>query len=267
MTKEVRTPLQSIIDPFVIGISGELVCNLVGNSNPPSNADYLFPKHGVLAELKAIEAGSYIESFHRKLANLTAKWNREGKLVVMGTARVDSKNLAPECQEEMFSEMAEPIQKNIVYAANEQIKSTKKLLNMPEAKGLLWVASDGNEDLQPNIVWYLLTRILSKRKANGDPAYSSIHGIAYFNPRMLASVPKSNLPAVFFYTAFRYRIPELVSLLDLLRDAWPQYVSIGLEVPILTEVPGSPQETRFFGVSSKLPKISPNFNYMKGKRS
>ena len=259
--------MQSIVDPFVTGIRGELVWNLVGNFNPPSNADYLFRKHNVIAELKAIEAGSYIESFNRKLADLTAKWNREGKLVVMGTARVDSKNLTPSCQEEMFAAMAEPIQKNIVYAANEQIKSTKKLLNMPEAKGLLWVASDGNEDLQPNIVWYLLTRILAKKKANGDPAYSSIHGVAYFNPRMLAAVPKTDLPAIFCYTAFRERTPEFVSLLDLLRDAWPKYVSARFGVPILAETEGTPEETRFFGVKPTLPRIRPNPDYVKREKS
>ena len=264
---DTRTPLQSIIDPFVKGIYGELVCNLVGNSNPPSSADYLFRTQNVIAELKAIEPGSYIQSFHRKLANLTAKWNREGKLVVMGTTRVDSKNLPRDCQEEMFSEMAEPLQKHLVYAANEQIRSTKKLLGMPEAKGLLWVASDGNEDIQPNLVWYLLTRILSKKKTNGDRAYSSIHGLAYFNPRMLASVPKTDMPALFFYTAFRERIPELVSLLDLLRDAWPQYVSNRLGVPVLSNVPGTPEETRFFGVKPKLPRITPNFDHRNKEKS
>lgn len=104
------------------------------------------------------------------------RWQREGKLIVFGTAKVDSNRLSQECREEMFSVMAESLQKHVVVAANAQIKNTKKLLNLPDAKGLLWVASDGNEFLQPNMVWYLLHRILTKKKANGDPAYSSIHG-------------------------------------------------------------------------------------------
>ena len=58
---------------------------------------------------------------------------------------VSSSRLSPECREEMFSAMAESLQKHVVAAANFQIRSTKELLNLPDARGLLWVASDGND--------------------------------------------------------------------------------------------------------------------------
>ena len=70
---EVRT-LQSIIDPFVKGVGGELVCDLVGNSNPPSSADYLFRRYNVIAELKSLQGDGFVESFSRKIGDLMGKW-------------------------------------------------------------------------------------------------------------------------------------------------------------------------------------------------
>ena len=91
------TPLQSIVDPFVTAIQGELVSNLVGNDNPPSSADYLFRKHNVIAELKALETDSFGESFRRKLGERAANWQRQGKLRVYGTTRIDSHKLSLDC--------------------------------------------------------------------------------------------------------------------------------------------------------------------------
>jgi hypothetical protein len=254
---EINT-LQSIIDPFIKGIGGELISDLVGNKNPPSSADYLFRRHNVIAELKSLQAGGFVASFHRKLADLVGKWDREGHLRVYGTTRIDSKRLPAECQDEMFAIMAEPLQKHIVFEANNQIKSTKEILNMPDAMGLLWVASDGNEDLQPNIVWYLLTRTLQKKKANGEPAYSSIHGIAYFNPRMPAQVPQANEPAIFWFDGCRQPNSELATLLSELSGEWPRYVASAHGITV-REVSGTPEDTRFFGVPPKMPTIKANY--------
>src|ERR1022692_2994538 len=64
-------------------------------------------------------------------------FHRDGRLRVYGTTRIDSKSLSPECQNEMFDVMAAPLQKHVVNAANGQIESTKEILNMPAARGLL----------------------------------------------------------------------------------------------------------------------------------
>ena len=95
-------------------VGGERISEIVGNNNPQSSADYLFQRHGVIAELKSLQAGTFVESFQRKLTNLMNRWQREGKLIVFGTTRVDSNRLSPQCQEEMFSVMAESLQKHVV---------------------------------------------------------------------------------------------------------------------------------------------------------
>ena len=81
-----------------------------------------------------------------------------GRVLVYGAARMGTDQLPPDCRDRIFDVMAIPIQKHLVRAANLQIRKTKDLLGLPGAKGLLWVASDGNTDLRPDIVWYLIRK-------------------------------------------------------------------------------------------------------------
>jgi hypothetical protein len=83
---EERT-LESVVDPFVRRVGGERISEIVGNANPQSSADYLFRRHGVIAELKSLQAGTFIESFQRKIKDLMGRWQRERKLIVFSAAR------------------------------------------------------------------------------------------------------------------------------------------------------------------------------------
>jgi len=250
---EQRT-LESIVDPFVERVGGQRISAIIGNNNPAKSADYLFRTHGVIAELKSLRAGTFGESIHRKMTALVSRWQQERKLIVFGTVKIESSKLPQNCREEMFSMMAEALQKHVVVAANDQIKSTKKLLNMPDARGLLWVASDGNEFLQPNVLWYLLQRTLQKKKENGEPAYSSIHGLAYFSPRMLAQIPGAEEPAILWFSGLRQPDPRLKACLDYLSREWPKYVSWAQGVSI-REVSGKVEDARFLGVEEKMMQI------------
>lgn len=253
--------LQSIVDPFVRGIGGEIVADLVANKNLPANADYLFRSHNVIAELKSLRTGGFAESFHRKFAELLGSWDRQGRFRVYGTIQLQSSKLPADCRREMFALMGESIQKHVIGEANKQIKSTKSLLNMPDAKGLLWVASDGNEDFQPDLVWYLLLQTLQKKKENGDPAYSSINGLAYFNPRMPVQVPQASEPALFWFSGTRRpeQDQDIQACLSLLSNAWPHYVTWAQGITV-RDVEGRPEDARFLGVEPKLPKIAIKYN-------
>ena len=249
------TPLQSIVDPFVKGIGGELISELVGNDSPPSSADYLFRRHNVIAELKTLQTESFGDPFRRKLGDRMGDWHRDGRLRVFGTTRVESKRLAPECQEDIFNVMASPLQRHVVGDANRQIKSTKEILNMPGAKGLLWVASDGNEDLQPNDVWFLLTRILQKKHKSGEPLFSNIHALAYFSPRMQVQLPQSKQPAIFWFSGCRQPDDQqMAACLNELYTAWPRYVARAQGIAV-RHVDGTPENLRFLGVPPRMPRI------------
>ena len=252
------TPLQSIVDPFVKGVGGELVSELVVNNSPPSNADYLFRRHNVIAELKTLQADSFGDPFCRKLGNQMGDWRRDGQLLGYGTTRIDSKNLSPECQNDMFNIMAGPLQKHVVNAANTQIGSTKEFLKMPDAKGLLWVASDGNEDLRPDTVLFLLKRVLGKKHEDGRPRYSNINALAYFSPRMLVEMPQSKQPAQFWFSGSRDSgDQQMLAFLSELCTAWPQYVAWAQGISV-RRVDGNgvpPDDLRFLGVPPRMPRI------------
>ena len=239
-------------------MGGELISELVGNENPPSSADYLFRSHNVIAELKALEADSFGEGFKRKLGDRMADWHGEGRLRVYGTVRIDSKRLSPDCQRDMFDLLTAPLQTRVVSAANRQIESTKEILGLHKAKGLLWVASDGNVDLQPETVWYPLRRILQKKRENGERQYSNIHGVAYFSPRMMVEMPQAKTPALFWFSGPRQNDDqEMRSLLSLLCDAWPQYVAWaqGVQVRMVAGKAVTPKNLRFMGVPPRIPNV------------
>jgi hypothetical protein len=245
------TPLQKIIDPFVEQCGGEIVSRLVSGPNLPSNADYLFRQHGVIAELKASEGNDFAEVISRKYSELSAKWYREGKLIVFGRVGISTSQLPPDCREELFDALAGPLQTRLVVKANDQIKSTRKLLDLPDARGLLWVASDGNADLQPDLLWYLLTRILRKKKPNGEPAYSGVNGIIYFNPRMPAKIPQVPEPLLFWFGGARDPGDlQLKTLLSELYDRWFPYLAVANGISI-RPVQGTPDQVRFLGVPER----------------
>jgi hypothetical protein len=252
------TPLQSIVDSFVKRFGGELIESLVGNENPPSNADYLLRCHNVIAELKSLEDDSFGESLTQKFSERMAGWLRRSNIVVFGANRVESRRFAPECQREMADLVAAHLQNDVVKAANRQIEGSKEFLKMPDAKGLLWVASDGNTGLLPDQVWALLNRILQKKHEDGSPQYSNIHALAYFNPRILVRLPGSDLPAVFWFSGARdNEDQQLGACLTELYNAWPTYIACmqGVEVTRVEGNTPSPEGLQFWGVSPRLPQI------------
>ena len=50
---------------------------------------------------------------------------------------------------------------------NAASMTPKWVYHVPNAKGLLLLASDGNKDLQPNDVWVLVSRVLQKKHGGG----------------------------------------------------------------------------------------------------
>src|ERR1019366_6561386 len=129
------------------------------------------------------------------MGNLMGSWQQRGLLIVYGAQRIDLHQLPQPCQEEALNVIGEPLRK-VLAKANHQIRTTKELLNMPAAKGLLIVASDGNEDLLPSDVWFFFTRLLQKKHPDGRPQFSSVHSLVYLNPRMPVLRPGTKQPAL-----------------------------------------------------------------------
>jgi hypothetical protein len=266
---KLQQPLQSFIDPFIKSCDGELVASILDSgSNPPKNADYVFRLAGVIAELKGLEEASFGESFQNKMSALVESWANRGLGIIWGTQRVDLAQLPPVCQQEVLDVIGKPLQRNILAKANQQIRATKESLKLPDAKGLLMVASDGNEDLLPMDVLFFFWRILQKRHADGTPQYSSIDALLYFNPRMPAVLPSTGQPALIWGIALRQ--PEDQQMLDFLHelgDAFQRHMekTTGTLFPSVEVEDAQYRELRFAGVSRRVPRIDANYEAAKDK--
>ncbi len=250
-------PLQRITDPFVTDFGGQIVASLLDSGAPqaPEQADYLLPHHNVIVELKALEKDTFDQAFKERFARTFREWHERGVLMTYGRSLRDIRTLPEPCQQKCLDMLAAPLQGR-VKKANGQIANTKRILNRPDAKGLLWIASDGNGDLQPDLVWFVLKRILGKKNPDGSSQYSNIDGLVYFNPRMPVEVPRGPNPGLFWLSATRdtddHRLEECVKELG---EAWIQYNErCLLGRPIKREYGGN-APLRFAGFEPRVPHI------------
>lgn len=232
---------------------------IIGPSTRSKNADYAFPSYDVIAELKALENDSFGESFARKMGELAASWHRRRLLTVFGTARIDTAKLPTICQNEFLELLVRPFQDNFIAKASKQIEESKALLNMPSAKGVLMVASDGNEDLLPHTVWRLLVRILQKKHTDGSPQFSHIHGVIYFTPRMPVQNPKTGESTMLWHAGPRDASDEAtITFLRAISAAWPEHVSrvSGRESQHEAGEHIDLENARFAGTTPRMPRIN-----------
>jgi hypothetical protein len=174
---------------------GLLVTDILpARTNLPKNADYVFPEHNVVAELKCLQRDlSEDLEFSAKIQRLYAEWIEQGKRVplVWGRAQVGLGDLPLECAHELISLYRKPIHWRI-REANQQLRSTKQALNIERAKGLLILIHDGDYSLSPETV----TNLVSRCMKGGH--FSSVNDLIYANGNMRATRSGDSLEYMFF---------------------------------------------------------------------
>lgn len=209
-------------------------------------------------KLKALEENSFGEPFRKKMGALMGSWRRRGLLIVYGTRRIDLDQLPSVCQQEVLALIGKSLQYKILAKANQQIRATKEFLKLPDAKGLLMVASDGNEDLSPGDILLSFEQLLQKKHPDGKPQFSNIHSLVYFNPRMPALLPATGQPALLWATVLRQtEDKEMVGFLDALGGAFQGYMerTMGLPFPEVELEGAQHRNLKFAGVSPRMPHI------------
>jgi hypothetical protein len=221
--------IESSFTEFVKEIGGEAVGPLMPRHNPPPNADYLFRSEAVVAELKCLSETTLDAPEHKwKLQALYARWVTEGLVRPVRTERVtiNSADLPEKCQRELLSLLRKPIQR-VVTKANDQIKHTKNYFGLPQAKGLLLIANDGNYSFESDAVMYHLSHLLRKE-------HTSIDAVIYFTVNMPAMVPGIERDVLVWVSAPRNLSDEVLPpFLRALRTGWLSFYArrIGQEVP------------------------------------
>ncbi len=238
-----RLSVEEQLARVVRRVGGSLVSDLLpAGVDLPKNADFVFPQYRVVGELKRLEKNqSESPEMAEKLQQLYQSWVDQRKPVplIYGRGQVNLRDLPLECAHQVISLFREPIASRI-RTANKQIKSTKKILKMEDAVGLLFLAQDGDYSIGPETVFNLASRCLK-----GGP-YSGIDDIICFNA-IPAARPGDQLGYMFWAHACRdsYRkLPD--ELIRSLADGWKHELEASVGRPMIIPANSIELDTLYF---------------------
>lgn len=223
-------PVEETLDEYVEEFGGELIKKLLTNPNF-ENADYLFTKHKVVAELKTLEKDFFSEETYKKKINeLYAKWVENGLAPrIWGKAQIQTKDLPHQCQVEFTNIIKKPLE-NRISKANSQIKETKKYFGIEDYKGVLILVNDGNYSLESDSIMYFVNRIINSQ-------CKSIHSIIHFTLNMRANMPDIERDIIVWIDKHRNGIDGVSrEFLDMFRDGWFKFLEkkIGENIPLIS---------------------------------
>ena len=180
--------VEAEFDSFVRTYGGTVLKDTLPKNPTFNNADYVFPQHSTIAELKCLQHDPSTDpDFQKKVAACWIKWHRAGILPdeIPDMFRSD---LLPA---NVFRELKALYSANlrgVIKKANRQIRETREALKLTGYKGLLLLASDGNYALQPKTLQALTFEILRG-------SCREIQNVVFFSVNMASSVPNSDSPA------------------------------------------------------------------------
>ncbi len=158
--------LESKFTEFVLKQGGERVADLLPRQrDAPLNADYLLWNRSVVAELKCLTQDHYRDDAVReKMQRLAKGWIQRGLVprAPPGVRKhiVSSEGLPLKEQHKANSVLSSGL-KAALAKASRQIRSTKHVLGLPHAKGLVIVANLADASLPPRSAWDVLGYLLS----------------------------------------------------------------------------------------------------------
>lgn len=187
-----------------------------------SNADYWFPDHEVIAELKCLtEDLASKPEFNDRVCRLHASWVSRGLLPETAQRRItlDLRDIPLICAHEFLNPIKRRLEVNVLKKANAQIKGTKKHLGTPNASGLLLLVNDGDYTFPPSMMLHLLARSIKDK-------HKSIQSVVYFSVNEFVAVPAVSLPALFWVDGLvPNREPAPAALRKLLKQSWMAHYS------------------------------------------
>ena len=221
---------------FVREFGGEVIDDsLAKDPHAQKNADYIFRKHSVIAELKCLEKDLFNDKEDiERLGRLIQKWTTNGTVDGSTALRwvLGQEDLPAECYREMIQLAARTI-KTAVRSAKKQVASIKEQLDLPNAYGLLLLANDGNYFLQHQHFFGLTCQVMQHPDFND----SCIDGFVYFTANMPVEMPDQEREMLLWSPAYRdENNKSLSSFVNSLGAKWFYYYQqkIGQEeVPIV----------------------------------
>jgi len=205
-------------DEFVSQVGGYKVSDRFPRAEF-ENADYVFPVHKVIVELKIIE--NEIDKTQQFRQKADALWRRLSNEHGRTPLSLDPK-ITAEYLREFLSLFRAPIAR-IAKKANKQIKSTKLHLALQDHSGVWLLVNDNLRELAPKPMLHTLCRIL-----NGSS--KSVDACIYLTNHYVIT-PGDDYARVLWAPLYRAHDPgELKDFVDWLGRAWFDF-AIGLGDP------------------------------------
>ena len=208
----------------------------------PRNADYWFPEDNVIAELKCLSQDYFEDrSYLEWLGQTNLDWVRHGLATPLpANMPINLANLPKECTDDVTSFIKKRLESSLK-EANDQIKATRVRLESQNARGLLFLANDGNFGLHPGLVQNALARSLHK--------FSGVNTVIHFTANMPSTLANVERDIIFWcpWSAKRYKPPVEASFLKRIQLAWFSHLEIisGESIPNLEVDPSALYDLNF----------------------
>jgi hypothetical protein len=197
-------------DKFIKLNGGQKISELVGESPPFENADYLI--ENVVIELKEIQTEfSHSESFINKYKSLVEKLMAEDPSWT--PSLLGGKGYPEWFETQAINFFRKPIGR-IIKKANSQIKETKKYLNLEGHEGVLLLVIDHFRFLPPHRLVILAEDLILN-------SYSSINCVVYLTINSSINVPDSEIEYQIWVPIYNdVATDKLVDFIDKLGETW-----------------------------------------------
>lgn len=208
-----RIPTEPTWQDFVLGLNGKLVSKLLPESETFKNADFIFEQAGVLIELKEIEtefseSEAFRKGFH-DLLNRVVSEDPSWRPVLFGGS-----GAYPVWFPSEFLRLFRPHISRILKKANRQLRETKAHLGIDSPTGVLVLANDGFNAIDPGLIRTLAAQLLLH-------SYSSIDCLVYITVNRYVELPGSDVPRLLWAPIYSDRAFEsLVEFIDDLGRRW-----------------------------------------------
>jgi len=201
--------VEEIFNQFVKEIDGELISNIITDTNETPNADYIFKNKNIIAELKCFQKDIFGSNDTERFITLLESWTKKGlspeltfPMLVNGQFPIEFKSY--------ILQVARKSIDSVIRKANRQIRETKKAMNMPKAIGLVLLCNDGNYFLENNYFFGLICNLMENKYQN-----SEIDGFVYFTVNQTSRSSEDELDYNVWLPAYRKQADDkLVDFVD-----------------------------------------------------
>ena len=182
--------VEDYFSEFVEFAGGQVVSKLEQNLIDRPNADYIFKDAGVIAELKCFQKDLFNDPEDvPRLIDFLYDWEKRKLISQADKIKIlyGQKGIPEECYLDLVRSCRKTVDRAI-HKANKQIQETKKTFSLPKAKGLLFLANDGNYLVENAAFVGLIGDLMQKKYAN-----SEIDGFVYLTVNQVSYIPNSDL--------------------------------------------------------------------------